>query len=102
MQTNETPVAHFLGKLNGKRIHRFPVVVKLNNSQTFETEKFTLFIVSDSAANAANYVRDHMNNRPETEIIAIGPKGGETYRYIGWYSAIAGEMFEEVKQMKLF
>ena len=102
MQTNEKSVAHFLGKLNGKRIHRYPVIVNLNNSQMFESEKLTFFVISDSAANAANYVRDRMNNRPETEITAIGPKGGETYRYIGWYSAIAGEILEEVKQLKLF
>jgi hypothetical protein len=50
-----------------------------------------LFVLAPSATAAANHVRDTepgVYDRPETEVFAYGPNGGEVYRYVGWYSFI--------------
>jgi hypothetical protein len=77
---------------HGKRCYKVPVVVHFNNSTTFETQELRLDVVAHSAVEAANWVRDQFATRPETEIFAYGPKGGKTYRYIGWYSCIASSL----------
>ena len=43
---------------------------------------------------------NEIGNRPETEAIAIGPKGGEVLRYNGWNSAIGRELYS-VRQTQL-
>lgn len=79
-------------KVNGKTAYRVPVEVKLNSSVACATlAEFRLCVIAHSTVDAANWVRA-CYNRPETEIIAYGPQGGKTYRYIGWESAIWAEM----------
>lgn len=81
------------GKTKGRPWYRVPVLIRANSSRacaTVATGWTTVY--AESATAAANWVRDHIL-RPETEVIAVGPKGGEVYRYIGWHSYIAGEVF---------
>jgi hypothetical protein len=74
---------------NGIQVHRVPVRVLLNDSRRCETvESLTFEVLATSVADAANYIRHEYRTRPETEVIAYGPKGGETRRYVGWDSAI--------------
>lgn len=75
---------------HGKRCYKVPVVIHFNDSVSLGTVEKRIDVVAHSAVEAANWVRDQLQARPETEIYAYGPKGGETYRYIGWFSAIAG------------
>lgn len=73
---------------HGKRVYRVPVIVHFNNSVTFDTDELRLDVISHSATEAANYVRDLVAQRPETEVYAFGPSGGQVYRYVGWESSI--------------
>lgn len=78
-----------IGRYAGRNVYRVPVYVRENSSRLCRTVASRwLIVTAHSAADAANYVRDTID-RPETEIIAIGPKGGEAHRYVGWHSAIA-------------
>lgn len=78
-----------IGRYQGKPYYRVPVLIRENNSRACRTEGIRwLTVYARGAAAAADYVRDRIT-RPETEIIAIGPKGGEAHRYVGWHSAIA-------------
>lgn len=83
------------GRYRGRQFYRFPVRVQLNDSQRLETATtLTFSVMAATAADAANWVRDQVATRPETEILAIGPKGGEVKRYVGWHSAIGAELFQ--------
>lgn len=90
--------AKYLGRLKGKNIYRFPVQVILCNSRdhtTWGCEKEEWHqVIAPSAADAANYVRNLYHLRAETNVYAYGPKGGATYRYVGWESAIFDAMIE--------
>jgi hypothetical protein len=84
-----------VGTLNGRRVYRVPVRVDFNDSQqcaTVARREFT--VLAYSAADAANWARDRVATRPETEIYAWGPKGATVKRYIGWQSALAAELFD--------
>ena len=89
-------------RYRGRQFYRFPVRVQLNDSQRLETATTLTFsvmaatfsVMAATAADAANWVRDQVATRPETEILAIGPKGGEVKRYVGWHSAIGAELFQ--------
>lgn len=81
-----------VGRYKGKRFYRFPVYTRYNSSRlcgTIATSWNT--VVARTAAEAANYFADRCG-RPETEFIAIGPKGGEVLRYVGWHTAIGKEL----------
>lgn len=81
------------GRHAGKRYYRFPVKVLLNSSRACSTlASFTVLVIASKAADAANLVRDEWLHRPETEIIATGPRGGETVRYVGWESSIGHQL----------
>lgn len=85
--------ARQIGVYQGKRVYRFPVVILFNNSSLCRTvARLEFDVISTSVKEAANWARDQVANRPETEIIAYGPKGGETRRYVGWESAIGHEL----------
>ena len=78
------------GKLHGRMVYRVPVRVLFNDSQqcaTIATREFT--VLAFNAADAANWARDRVATRPETEIYAYGPKGATVKRYVGYYSAFA-------------
>lgn len=87
--------AQYLGKLNGRKVHAYPVRVRHNNSRQLATiAEYTIAVVAYTATDAANAVRRDVATIAETEITAYGPYGGETSRYVGWDSAI-GEMLSE-------
>ncbi len=78
-----------IGRYKGKPYYRVPVLIRENSSRHCTTiGRRWITVYARGAAAAADYVRDRIA-RPETEIIAIGPKGGEVHRYVGWHSAIA-------------
>jgi hypothetical protein len=83
-----------MGTIGGRNVYRYPVSVKLNDSRSDLVETLGTIgsafyrITAFTAADAANAIRDLYRHRPETEIVAYGPFGGETYRYVGWDSAI--------------
>lgn len=78
---------------HGKRCYKVPVIVHLNDSITFNTQELRLDIVAHSAVEAANWVCDNLD-RAECEVYAYGPRGGETYRYRGWFSHIGSQLFK--------
>lgn len=85
--------ATYLNTVKGKRYYRFPVKVIFNDSRTCRTVEVRVYnVTASTAAEAANYIVEALN-RPETEVIAYGVRGGKTKRYIGWHSAIARELF---------
>lgn len=91
---NRATYAVPVGKLQGRTVYRVPVRVDFNDSQqcaTVARREFT--VLAYSAADAADWARDRVATRAETEIYAWGPKGGQAYRYVGWQSAIAAELF---------
>lgn len=86
--------AELLGKYRGRNVYRVPVVVSCNDSRLLATvARVETTVVAYSAAAAANWARDILATRPETEIRAYGPKGGEAYRYVGWFSAIGAALW---------
>lgn len=91
------PAARKIGSYQGKPVYRVPVRVVLNNSQGrladwINPPSACVEIIARSAVEAANYVRDLVAHRPETEVFAYGPKGGETHRFVGWESSIFHQM----------
>lgn len=87
------PCAQRIGSYKGKPVYRVPVRVLANDSRQCRTVAEARFtVIARSAVEAANWARDQVATRPETEVFAYGPKGGETYRFVGWESAIAAEM----------
>ena len=84
------------GFYKGRRYYRIPVRVRLNDSRSCRTVAEVIqFILAPSATEAANHVREIFASRPETEIRAWGPKGGEVDRFIGWESAIGHELLTQ-------
>lgn len=82
-----------VGRYKGRNVYRVPVYIRMNSSRTCATVAARwITVTAYGAADAANWVRDN-TARPETEIVAIGPKGGEQHRYIGWHSAIGAALF---------
>ena len=73
--------------LNNAKLFKIPVVVKVNNIGTEELAKM-FWLIAPSPQVAANWVRDTLASLPNTEIWAWGPRGGQTYRYVGWESAV--------------
>ena len=78
-----------VGRYKGRNVYRCPVYIRCNDSRACATVAgYWVTVTARGAAEAADYMRDRIT-RPETEIIAVGPKGGEVHRYVGWHSAIA-------------
>jgi hypothetical protein len=87
--------AYRIGTIAGRPVYRIPVRVACNDSRKLATvAEYFYRVIAYSAAGAANYIRDQFATRPETEVFAYGPQGGETYRYVGWESAIGSAMFD--------
>jgi hypothetical protein len=94
--------AHCTGRLNGRKVSRYPVLVRLNNSRACRTDREVVHVVlAYTAPDAAAYVRELYATRAETEIIAFGPYGGQTHRYIGWETAIGAAMAARPRQQQL-
>ena len=81
--------ARLVGRVNNKPVYRFHVRVYLNDSRECDTIGTADYsVLSHSAADACNLIRDEWAHRPETEIKTKGAKGGKTVRYVGYESAI--------------
>lgn len=82
-----------LSPYKGKAVYTFNVVVRQSGIDWQHEE--TIAIVSQSAAEAVNFIRDILAPRVEypTEIETTGPKGGIVHRFIGWESLIGARMF---------
>ena len=87
------PAAVKVGRINGRNWYNVPVHIRHNSSKDCCTvADYWVITTAHSAADAANYVRDQVIHIPETEITAVGAKGGKVERYIGWYSSIANSV----------
>lgn len=96
------PRARRIGTYQGKRVYEFPVRVLLNDSQRCRTlSTVESMVISTSAAEAANWVREQYSTRPETEILVYSVKGGVTRRYVGWESAMGSLLLERPHQLSL-
>jgi len=90
--------ARQIGKdARGRKLYRVPVRVTFNNSSgtidDWIAPPFIEFdVIAYSAADAANWAAREYESRPETEIIAFGPQGGRTRRFITWERAIGAEL----------
>ena len=91
--------ARNVGKVKGRSVKRFKVFVLCNNSRKLTTERIETFsVLSYTAADAANYIRDKFAFRPETEIQTMGPKGGIVSRYVGWETAVGNLIMDNYAQ----
>ena len=93
------------GKYKGRKVYRVPVYVRCNDTQACATvASYWLTVKAYSAAEAANWVAANID-RPNTEIIAIGPKRGQTHRFVGWHTVIGrsiiGRDIQADRQLKL-
>lgn len=88
-----------IGRLNGRNVYRVPVRIRHNDSRacaTIAEREFT--VTAYSATDAANWARDNAcANLPETEIEAVGPKGGLIHRYIGWETSVFQELVNQAR-----
>jgi hypothetical protein len=89
--------AHLLGTYKGRKVYRFPVTVRVFMGG-FEWAEVEDKVDAYTAAEAANHVRDEWQTVPQVEVVAYGPKGGKTHRWIGWESAIGARMFTMVRE----
>lgn len=81
--------AQRIGTYKGRAVYRVPVMAVFNDSTQCRTvAKVETTVISQSATEAANWLRDKYAGIPEAEFYAWGIKGGEVYRYIGWESAL--------------
>jgi hypothetical protein len=91
--------ARLIGKdARGRKLYRVPVRVTFNNSggtiDDWISPPFVEFdVIAHSAVDAANWTAREYESRPETEIVAFGPQGGRTRRFISWDRAIGAELF---------
>lgn len=88
-----TKHAQFVGVLKGRKVYRVPVVASIHTGIFTDPIEHEHEVLSHSAADAANYVRDLYAEQPQTTIKAYGPKGGVTERWVGWHSAIGSALF---------
>jgi len=85
--------ARLVGRVSRRPLFRVPVFVVMNDSTLCATVAERRYeVLARNATEAANLLRDEYAERPETEIYAYGPQGGEVYRYVGWESSIAAQM----------
>jgi hypothetical protein len=89
--------ARLLGKLpNGVRVYRVPVDIDANNSRNLSTQRVRVYVDAPNTREALRLVREELADRPETELTAYGPRGGEERCYIGWTSAVWAAMQSEL------
>jgi hypothetical protein len=101
--THPVALPHPGHPLIAKKLWKVPVKVLVNDSRLCETiRKVEFWLIAKSAVDAANWVRDRMQYLPETEIWAWGPKGGETYRYVGWETAVAHSIIDRLDADKIY
>ena len=84
-----------IGTYKGKPVYRIAVRVLLNDSRALSTVAAQEVLVTAHSANdAADWVKQQWMHRPETEIIAYGPKGGAARRFVSWEAAIGHELMQ--------
>lgn len=90
--------ARQIGKdARGRKLYRVPVRVTFNNSagtldDWISPPTIEFDVIAYSADDAANWAALEYKTRPETEIVAFGPQGGRTRRFITWERAVYAEM----------
>lgn len=82
-------------RVEGKRWYKVPVLIVRTESRTLTSTEQLVWVISRTAAEAANWVRDNdAAGVPETEIYAWGPLGGVVKRYIGWDTVIMQQVMD--------
>jgi hypothetical protein len=85
------------GTYKGRPVYRVPVLISIHNPADWrEPAREEHCVLAHSAAEAANWVRDHLVASPQTTIVAFGPQGGKTERYVGWETFIGNQVFDPV------
>lgn len=87
--------AHFLGRMDGMRVHRFHVIATVSNLRGTVTVLDTE-VVSNSPREALWAVRDdavRASGMNPVEIVTAGPKGGRVEHFLGWESLIGHGLF---------
>ena len=91
-----TPNAHYVGKLYGKRVYKFVVATMVRDNRT--SKSYTLDVTAHTAADAVHYAHQrcldivaHM--LPDSvESVTFGPRGGIIERYAGIETLIGHAM----------
>ena len=84
-----------VGKAHGKQYYSVPVRILFNSSRQCRTIAVKIvWVKARNATDAANYIRDEYSWRPETEVIAYGPRGGKVERFIGFEFSIGAQLFD--------
>lgn len=85
--------ARYVGTVGGRKVHRFNVVATFNDSRACRVLREESYsVLAHTAADAVNLIRDQLRTIPETEIQTLGPRRGNTYRYVGREIAVFNQM----------
>jgi hypothetical protein len=91
------PRAVPVGSYAGKAVYRVPVRVHVHGGDRLDDWLDTSYtehlVLAQSAALAANWVRDNLVSEPQTTITAFGPAGGKLERFVGWESYIGNQLW---------
>lgn len=88
----------FLGKLNGKRIHKYAIQIDFNERAALGLDNFQgrtqwISVTSDCPKKAAQWVLEKLPGTPCVEVTVYGPRGGEAARrFQGWEAAVWSAM----------
>lgn len=102
--------AYLLGTdAHGRRVYRVTVEVITTKplgrvADWLDPITRSTTVISHSAADAANWVRDQVATVPYTTVRAYGPKGAKVVRFVGYESAVFAAMMNRPvdRQMSLF
>lgn len=101
--------ARHLGKLHGKQVTRFPVIVRQEwLDRELHDSEVAVEVIAHTAADAADLVRNEVAAKVErpTQITVVGVKGGvAAHRFIGYDSMVWANFLEarpKVTQLELF
>lgn len=92
------PNARKLGRIDGRNVFRFAVGVEQVNtlSRDFRAQMTVITVLSHSATDACNSVRDEMLDNgvdAPTTITTFGMRGGRTERFMGWETIFSEMMW---------
>lgn len=79
-------------QVKGKRFHRYPV--RATWSGISWKHEVRDVVIAESPAAAANWFLEFWASKvlQPVEVEAVGPKGGVTFRYLGWEGSIGREL----------
>lgn len=85
--------AQYIGKYKGKRYYRVPCKVVAADTQRLTHATIECEVIAPSARDAANYLaQGEYSLMPNSNIYAYGPRGGRTFRFVGYETAIYNAM----------